>query len=171
MNIQTKCTCIIVGLFIVEILPVPITSIYCLYAIRKRPAWLPRVTDRLYADKRVSGAVADYSPPPGHNAMRTRGRCTLGLTAMFIVDLLVPVVIPTALYVVRMRPAWFRNLVLRLYADTLPPAEVKVEPDLMMESAEMKAACEQRLRALDRQNIGFAKALGEKNLSQPHQKT
>lgn len=169
MKLQTKCTCIIIGLFVVEILPVPFTSLYSLYAIRRRPDWLPKVTDQLYADKLASGAVPDYLPPPEHNPMSTKNRCTLGLVAMFIVDLLVPVVIPTALYVVRMRPAWFRKLVLRLYADKLFPVEVlQPEPETKIESPQMKAALEQKFQELERQNLNFAKALGGKNLSQPH---
>lgn len=43
-------TPIIVLLLIVEILPVPVTSLYSLYAIRKRPSWLPIVTHGLYAE-------------------------------------------------------------------------------------------------------------------------
>ncbi len=169
MNLQTKCTCVIVGLFIVEILPVPFTSIYSLYAIRRRPDWLPKVTGRLYADKLAAGAVAEFSPPSGHDAMKTRSRCTFGLIALFIVDVLVPVIIPTALYVVRMRPAWFCKLVFRLYADKLPPAGAKVEPESIMESSEMKAAFEQKWQEMERQNFNFAKVLGDKNFSQPHQ--
>ncbi len=168
MNLQTRCTCVIACLFIVEILPVPFTSLYSLYAIRKRPNWLPQVTGRLYADKLVSGAMADYSPPPGHDAMMTRSRCTLGLAALFVVDLLIPVIIPTALYVVRMRPAWFHRLVLRLYADKLQPVLVQAEPEAVLETPEMKAAMATKLKELERQNFNYAQALGAKNLSKPH---
>jgi len=101
--------------------------------------------------------------------MKTRNRHTLDVAAMFTVDLLVSVVIPTALYVVKMRPTRFRKWVLRLYADKLQPSEVRLQPKLIMESPEMAAAFERKLLELERQNFNYAKALGKKNRPKPHQ--
>jgi hypothetical protein len=76
---------------------------------------------------------------------------------MFVVDLLVPVIIPTALYVVRKRPAWFKSLIIGLYADKLPAAELITEPS--HENPELLAHLQQRLGDLDEKNRAFAKSL------------
>jgi len=73
MNLQTKSTLIICGMFIVEILPVPFSSIYSLYAIRKRPDWLPKYTDALYANKTViDDQTITAILAAGHDPMATR---------------------------------------------------------------------------------------------------
>jgi hypothetical protein len=153
MKLQTKCTLVIVGLFIIEILPVPITSLYSLYAIRKRPDWLPRVTHELYTDK------LENNPAPliTHDPLVIRKNCTVGLAAMFVVDLLVPVVIPTALYVVRRRPVWFKNLITRLYSDKLGHTTNQQHENTFHHDPLILARTEQKLAALEQQNFHFAK--------------
>ncbi len=165
MNIQTKSTLIICGMFIVEILPVPFSSIYSLYAIRKRPDWLPDFTDALYAnkpvvdDQTIAGILAS-----GHDPMATRRKYTLILVAMFMVDLLVPVVIPMALYIVRVRPKWFRIIMLKLYSDKVPltiaPAAVEIPDD-----PEILAAVAEKMAELERQNSRFAQSLSTKAIT------
>lgn len=165
MKLQTKCTWVIVGLFIVEILPVPVTSLYSLYAIRKRPSWLPMVTHRLYAEAtHPHNTIEAYTNLPMADPMKVRKNCTLALSLMFAVDLLVPVVIPTALYVVRRRPKWFKELVIRLYADhpALLPSPTHVKTEEQPHHFEIAARAEQKLAALERKNFHFAKSHSQK---------
>lgn len=153
MKLQTKCTLVIVGLFIVEILPVPVTSLYSLYAIRKRPQWIPRVTQELYEDKDHPIPALSASNDP----MRVRKNCTVGLSAMFLVDLLVPVVIPTAFYVVRWRPTWFKKLVHRLYSDQIQP--ITQHHQIIEQPSPIKLQnIEQQLAYLEKKNLHFAKS-------------
>lgn len=165
MRTQTKCTLAICGLFIIEILPVPISSVYSLYVVRKRPNWLPDVVDRLYADKPAKDNIGLGQPlPAGHDPMETRKNCTIALLVMFAVDLLIPVVIPTALYVVRRRPYWFKNLVARLYYDQLAIAATEADEklDLKIESPEILEEIEKRYADLERMNLDYAKFLSKK---------
>ncbi|SJM95260.1 hypothetical protein CRENPOLYSF2_500017 [Crenothrix polyspora] len=161
MKLQTKCTLVIIGLLIIEILPVPFASLYSLYAIRKRPDWLPRVTHNLYGET-LADAPEAHNPPVfmAHDPLAVRKNCTAGLVAMFIVDLLVPVVIPTALYVVRRRPKWFKSLIVRLYSDKFnpysTPADEKAEPRILDPGA--LARMEQKFADLEQKNVHFAKA-------------
>ena len=161
MKIQTKCTLVIVSLFIIEILPVPFSALYSLYAIRKRPDWLPRVVDKLYADKPVN---LELTSAGLNDPMALRRKCTINLAILFVIDLIVPVIIPTALYVVRKRPAWFQDLVLKLYADKLPATLLKQSetPDLSNEDPEFLAKLQQKLAELDDKNMEFARSLGVK---------
>ncbi|MDO9104384.1 MAG: hypothetical protein Q7U57_05425 [Methylovulum sp.] len=164
MKTQTKCTLIICGLFIVEILPVPFTSLYSLYAIRKRPDWLPKLVDSLYADKPVEENTAlAYSPPGHHDPMATRRKYTFILAAMFMVDLLIPVVIPAALFIALKRPIGFKKLVAKLYADklqTAAPNPLATHVELI--DPKKQAELEQRLADLELTNMAFAQSLAVK---------
>lgn len=165
MKTQTKCTLAICGLFIVEILPVPVSSLYSLYVVRKRPDWLPAVVDRLYADKIEKGSMhLSLLIPAGHDPMSTRKKCTMTLAAMFVVDLLVPVVIPTALFVVRRRPLWFKNLVIRLYADriVLVPPKPKETAYLRIEDPKVLERVEKKFVEIERMNRDFAKSFSKR---------
>jgi hypothetical protein len=166
MTIRTKYTLIIVGIFILEILPVPFSSIYSLYAIRKRPNWLPNAIDRLYAENPTGdGQVIDFVSLVDTNFKRIQTKCTITLVIMFTIDLLVPVVIPTALYVVRKRPVWFKNLITQLYFDKLAPLELNQTADSGIKtiSAEDMGKLEQRLAELDEKNRQTAKLMALKN--------
>jgi len=161
MNIQTKCTWVICGLFIIEILPMPVSSLYGLYAVRKRPDWLLNVVEALYAGKPVKeGETVEYALPVGHNPLAIRKRYTIMMVVVFLVDLLIPVVVPSALWIVRIRPVWFKNLVLRLYSDKLQKAEPMSE--LSIENPQVLAELKQKLVELERKNLDFAKSLGVK---------
>lgn len=162
MKTQTKCTLAICGLFIIEILPVPFSSVYSLYVIRKRPDWLPRVVDNLYVDKPVKpGANMEQRLPIGHDPMAVRKKCTITLVGLFVVDLIVPVIIPTALFVVRKRPLWFKHLVVKLYSDKLPPIALQRDSILALktETPEFLAEMDQKLAELERKNLDFARSL------------
>ena len=118
MEIRTKCTISLCTLFLIELLPIPFTGIYAIYAMRKRPVWIFKVVNRLYADRPV-----DPEKPfvelsvEGHDFMKSRRNCTIGIVSLFIVDVIVPVIVPLGIYVVRKRPVWFKNVTNRLYAD------------------------------------------------------
>ena len=165
MTTQTKCTLTLCLLFIIEILPVPFTAIYCLYVVRKRRDWVPGVVERLYADRPVK---ANESAEPlvleGHDPMITRKRCTITLASMFLVDILFPCTIPFSLYIVRRRPLWFKNTVAKLYADqlegsTLGQVEIaEVSSGIVVNTA----ALEQRYLELERSNFEFARSLSLK---------
>jgi hypothetical protein len=123
MKTQTKCTLTLSVLFIIELLPIPFTIIYCLYVTRKRSNWLPGVVERLYAEKDViiKPLLFDKCDP-----MVTRRRCTIFLSIMLLLDLLTPFTTLFGLYIVRRRPIWFKNVVSRLYFDK-PETNVTIE--------------------------------------------
>ncbi|MGZ8225832.1 MAG: hypothetical protein ACXWT3_04225 [Methylococcaceae bacterium] len=167
MKIQTKCTLVICGLFIIELLPVPFSALYSLYAVRKRPDWLPRVVDELYADKPANQTEAiENLIPEGHDPLTTRKKCTIALVSMFIVDLIIPVIIPTALFVVRRRPLWFKRLSFRLYADKLPSvAQPEVALETNYDDVFVSEEVQQKLASLERENMDFARSLTGKIVS------
>jgi hypothetical protein len=158
MKLQTKCTWVILGLLVIEILPVPFTSLYSLYAIRTRPAWLPVVTHALYAEQPTD--ESNQTLLATHDPMQVRKNCTTGLVIIFIADLLVPIIIPTALYVVRRRPKWFKNLVNRLYADQLAPipAQDNEHHEPRQQDPYVLARTQQKMADLEQKNLIFAKS-------------
>jgi len=161
MKTQTKCTLTIVGLFIIELLPVPFSSIYSIYAVRKRPDWLPRVVDNLYAEKETQSILTtNHSYFADHDHTITRKKCTYTVVALFAIDLIVPVVIPTAFYVVRTRPEWFRTLVFKLYSDKLfgQNHQMQAAPEAVL-SDELK----RKLIELDANNLAIANSLVNKS--------
>lgn len=163
MKTRTKCTLAICGLFVVEILPVPISSVYSLYVARKRPNWLPRVVERLYRESPAKNQ--SLMLPLGHDPMETRKKCTRVLVLMFMVDLIVPVVIPTALFVVLKRPLWFQNLVFKLYSDLMLPAVPASSDGIVLKSAspEELLVINQKLAELEKKNRAYAKRIGSKH--------
>ena len=116
LKTQTKCTLTLSGLLIIELLPIPLTSLVSLYVIRKRPKWLLGVVDRLYAEKDIKldtiSILFDET-----KSMVTRRRCTISISIMILLDFLMPFTILVGLYLTRRRPIWFKNVVSRLYAD------------------------------------------------------
>lgn len=120
LRTQTKCTISLCTLFLIELLPIPFTGIYSIYAIRKRPDWIPRVVQRLYADKPVDldNPVEELSVE-GHDFMKSRRNCTIAIISLFVVDVIVPVIVPLGIYIARKRPNWFKNVTRRLYADRI----------------------------------------------------
>ena len=164
MKTQTKCTLILSGLFILEMLPIPFTAIYCLYVIRKRPDWFPKTVKRLYAEKeKKQNITINPALLNGHDPMVTRRRCSISLSIMFILDILIPFTILLGLYVVRRQPTWFKNIVDRPYADQLGDNEV---PEGFLESFDSNslssAALEKKYIALQKSNIEFALAIAAK---------
>jgi hypothetical protein len=118
LKTQTKCTLTLSELLIIEILPIPLTSLVCLYVIRKRPKWLPGIVDRLYAEKDIkldtTSSLFDEK-----KSMVTRRQCTISLSIMIFLDFLIPFTILVGLYVTQRRPIWFKNIVSRLYVDLI----------------------------------------------------
>ena len=154
MRTQTKCTLSLCGLFIVEILPVPFTALYTIYAIRKRSAWVPGVVHRLYSDRPVEIGEEVIEPVvEGHDPMSTRRLCTITLVFMLLVDILVPFTVPFGLYIVRKRPWWFRNVVVRLYADLLQGESAERD-----ENPEIHAGLEEKYLILKRNNQDFVRS-------------
>lgn len=166
MRTQTKCTWSLTGLLIVEILPIPFTAIYSLYVIRKRPDWLPGVVERLYSDKEYKdGVVPEAGTKEGHDSTVTRRRCTVALSCMFLIDVIVPFTVPFGFYVVRRRPVWFRNVVKRLYTG-YQPEEESVENQDSSEPMEIDSAyhevLEEKHLELQQRNFDFARSIGVK---------
>ncbi|MCF6250126.1 MAG: hypothetical protein L3J75_02475 [Methylococcaceae bacterium] len=153
MRTQTKCTLVLSGLFILELLPVPFTAVYSLYVIRKRPEWLPGAVERLYADKEIKRQNL-HLPLAGHDPMVTRKRCTLSLSCMFLLDIATPFTILFSLYIVRRRPIWFKNVVARLYADKM---EYTVDNSEQTTGSDLNdKALQEKYLALQQSNIDFA---------------
>lgn len=152
MTTQTKCTLTLSGLFILELLPVPFTSIFSLYVIRTRPGWLPGLVERLYEGKEDNQLIQGE----GYNSMRTRRKCTISLCFMILMDVITPFTIIMGLYITRRRPIWFKNVVIRLYADKL----IEVGGDDVSETSNSQTvdheALEKKYIALQQSNVDFA---------------
>ena len=163
MKTQTKCTLSLSGLLIIEILPIPLTSIFCLYVIYKRPEWLLGVVDRLYAEKDIK---LDTTPSlfDEKKSMMTRRRCAISLSIMILLDFLLPFTILVGLYVTRRRPIWFKNVVSRLYADLLVKNE-KIEGLLETQDEKLTdhEALENKFNVLQNSNNEFVLNIGHKN--------
>jgi hypothetical protein len=163
LKTQTKCTLFFSGMLVIELLPIPLTSIVSLYVIRKRPKWLPGVVERLYAEK---GIKHDTTQPlfDKKNSIVTRKRCTIGLSIMVLFDFLIPFTVLMGLYVARRRPLWFKNIVSRLYADLLVKNE---NIDRLIETLDGKPAdseaLENKFIELQKSNNEFALNIGLKN--------
>ncbi len=115
-SIQKKFTIVMACLFFVEIMPLPFTAFISLYTVRKRPDWFPDAVQSLYADM----PAEENAKPVAVDSAATKKKCSITIICMMLVDLgPVPLTIPVGLYIVRRRPKWFRNVVTRLYADTI----------------------------------------------------
>ncbi|MEN8260289.1 MAG: hypothetical protein ABFS02_06845, partial [Pseudomonadota bacterium] len=119
--------------------------------------WVLNVVTRLYMDKPVEEDVACEE-----DALVTRKKCTRTLIMMTLIDLgPVPVTIPVALYVVRRRPKWFRNVVSRLYSDASTEQEASMgRADEVKDRSEVPEALRQRYLDLERNNRNFVLATG-----------
>ncbi len=166
MRTQTKCTLTLCTMFIIEILPIPFTAIYSIYAVRKRPTWIPNTVERLYVDKPINpNKVNKEISVDGHDPMKTRRNCTIALTTMFLIDVIVPFTVPFGLYIVRRRPIWFKNVVTRLYADHLQQAtqDEAIDDDDISEPSEiLSEILDQRFRELEQKNFDFARTVQKK---------
>ena len=134
LTTQTKCTYSLIGLVILEIMPIPFTAIYSLFVIRRRPDWLPGVVERLYADRppslerpEVAKKSVKSTLSVEESVAKTRKKCTRTLALMFLIDVIVPFTVPFGIYIVRRRPLWFKGVVERLYADRFPIADAESE--------------------------------------------
>ncbi|MFK5949040.1 MAG: hypothetical protein QM500_09780 [Methylococcales bacterium] len=153
MTTQTKCTLTLSGLFILELLPVPFTSIFSLYVTRTRPDWLPGLVERLYEGKEQNQLIQ----VEGHDSMVTRRKCTISLCLMILLDVITPFTIIMGLYITRRRPAWFKNVVNRLYADKLSEAGGVDDVSEISNSHTLdNDALEKKYIALQQSNSDFA---------------
>jgi len=146
-------------MLIIEILPIPLTSIFSLYVIRKRPKWLPSVVERLYAEKDIKHETAQPQFDKKKSVV-TRKRCTISLSIMILFDFLVPFTILIGLFITRRRPVWFKNLVSRLYADLLVKNE---NIDSLDRNPVDYEALENRFIELQKSNNEFALNIAHKN--------
>ncbi|MCK5477984.1 MAG: hypothetical protein KAI44_03615 [Methylococcales bacterium] len=158
MKTQTKCTLSLSGLFILGLLPIPFTAIYCLYVIRKRPGWFPETVKRLYAEKEKKQDITiDPALLDGYDPIVTRRRCTISLSLMVLLDILIPFIPLFGLYIVRRRPIWFKNVVDLLYADQLDENEVIEDFLESFDSNSISSVVlEKKYIALQKSNIEFA---------------
>jgi len=123
-----------------------------------------RDIDRLYAESPNEDTSSIDVNLVEANFRRVQTQCTLTLAIMFTIDLLVPVVIPTALYVVRKRPIWFKNLITQLYADKLAALELNRSVSSSQAIKQMSDdELQQKLAELDASNLDAAKLLLMKN--------
>jgi len=161
LKTQTKCTLTLSGMLIIELLPIPLTSIFSLYVIRKRPEWLPCVVERLYAEKELK---LDTPSPlfDEKKAMVTRRRCTVSLSIMILLDFVVPFTILTGLYITRRRPKWFKNVVYRLYAD-LPVKDEKKSDSALDTKLSDSEILENKYTELHKSNNEFVLNIVHKN--------
>ena len=151
MTTQTKCTIALCSLFIIEIFPLPFTAMISLYVVRRRPKWFPNVVEGLY-----NGVAAEPDFTVEDGGVATRRKCTIVLTTMFIIDLVVPVTIPFGLYVIRRRPKWFKSVAGRLYAPEPVDQEDFTESETILEdSPEIVEA--QRKKHLELEKINLLK--------------
>ncbi|CAI8801543.1 hypothetical protein [Methylocaldum szegediense] len=59
MSTRAKCLIVLIGLMILDILPIPIVGLIGLYVIIKRPRWFLEVTNRLYDEGTKSAVSAE----------------------------------------------------------------------------------------------------------------
>lgn len=172
MSTQTKCTLSLCCLFIIEIFPLPFTALISLYVIRRRPKWFPGVVERLYEDK-PAGPVDVIA----EQTLSTRRKCTMVVSLMTLIDLLIPVTIPTGLYIVRKRPKWFNHVAKRLYADLSHerqqftvhcPIDISETLGQLDARPEIAAAQLKKHLELERNNLHYAKTAAARNT--PHVK-
>ncbi len=150
-------------MLIIEILPIPLTSIFSLYVIRKRPKWLPGVVERLYAEKDIK-PDANPSQFDEKNSMLTRKRCTISLSILIFMDFLIPFTILTGLYIIRRRPVWFKKIVSRLYADLLVKNEnINTLPEALDGTSADHEALENKFAELHKSNNKFVLNIVHKN--------
>ena len=163
LKTQTKCTLFLSGMLVIEMLPIPLTSIFSLYVVRKRPKWLPDIVERLYAEKDIEYDTSQ-SRLDKKSSTVTRRRCTIGLSVMILFDFLIPFTILTGLYITRRRPIWFKNIVTRLYADLFVKNE---DIGDLIEASDMKFAdydaLENKFIELQKSNNEFALNIALKN--------
>jgi len=160
LKTQTKCTLFLAGMLVIELLPIPLTSIFSLYVIRKRPEWLPGLVERLYVEKDIKHNTTSHQFDK-ENSIVTRKRCTISLSIMIIFDFLVPFTILTGLYITRRRPIWFKNIVSRLYAD-LPVMNENIDYSLEGKPGDNEAL-ENKFIELQKSNNEFALNIALKN--------
>lgn len=158
MKTQTKCTVSLSGLFILGLLPVPLTAIYCLYVVRKRPSWFPETVKRLYAEQeKKQDNIIDSASLDERDPIATRRRCTISLSFMTLLDIFIPFIPLLGLYIVRRRPVWFKNIVDLLYTDRLEENEVIED---FLESVDSNSISSVTLKrkyiALQKSNIEYA---------------
>ena len=181
MRTQTKCTLGLGFMFIVEILPLPFTALLGIYVIRKRPEWFPKVVENLYADKNddMEAASETLKQEKSPKEYKTRKRCTMTMMTLTFFDLAIPVTIPFGLYIVRRRPTWFREVVVRLYndpveqKDAMPSAEAATaseRPPQPVETAAHRVELEKRIQEIKQENLDFARAFVEGNLGKESRK-
>ena len=154
MKTQTKCTLSLLGLLIVEIFPIPLTVIYCLYVVRKRPNWVPGTIERLYSEKEET--LSDSFSHEAYDSMVTRKRCTISFSIMFLLDILIPFTILFALFIVRKRPFWFKRVVDQLYADLLSTNATR---------GVSTGSIEKKYNDLHKSNIAFALSINSRTKS------
>ncbi len=111
-NTRLKCLLAISVLAMIGFGPISLTCLIGLFIVIRRPCWFRVVVSNLYAD------VPALSPPRQRrgNTNGVRLKCLLSLILLFILDIApVPVAGSIGLYVVIMRPDWFRQLVEDIY--------------------------------------------------------
>ncbi len=150
-------------MLIIEILPIPLTSIFSLYVIRKRPKWFPGVVERLYAEKDIK---PDTNPSQfdEKKSMLTRKRYTISLSILILMDVLFPFTILTGLYIIRRRPIWFKKIVSRLYVDLLVKDEnIDALPGALDGKTTDHEALEHKFIELQKSNNEFVLNIVHKN--------
>ena len=167
MKTQTKCTLCLTTLFFIELMPIPFTTLYSLYAVRKRPTWIPATVKRLYAEKPVDfDDTAEEISLKNHNWKKTRRNCTITLSLLFFIDAIIPTVVPMGIYIVRRRPNWFKNVTFKLYADMLQTQETADEelddPELSEPNEVIAEILDQKLQELEQSNFNFVRAVQRK---------
>lgn len=114
-GMQIKCFLVMTVLAIIGFGPLSLTCLIGLYVVLARPRWFQAVTTKLYQN--LAGDARD--PPERFSGTAiTRLKCILCLLVLLVLDIApVPVTGFIGLYVIALRPAWFKHLVERIYWD------------------------------------------------------
>lgn len=112
---QIKSFLVMTVLAIIGFGPLSLTCLIGLYVVLARPRWFQTVTRKLYGN--LSDDAAD--PPDRFSGTTvTRLKCILCLLVLLVLDIApVPVTGSIGLYVIALRPAWFQQVVERIYWD------------------------------------------------------
>jgi len=114
-----NCLLVILALAIIDFGPVSLICLIGMYIVMRRPRWFYETVHKLYLDNSAGPAV--WPPQQRQSDLATsstRIRCFLSLVLLMVLDIApVPVAGSIGLYVIIMRPHWFKALVANIYGE------------------------------------------------------
>jgi hypothetical protein len=116
---QVKCLLVMIGLAVTGLGPISLTCLIGLYVVIATPDWFYQVVTHLYRNRAHRSIPPSEAPlKTSHGVTGVKIKCCLGLLILLILSIApVPVAGAIGMYVVIMRPRWFKELVEKLYGN------------------------------------------------------